>query len=86
MKKVTVRFTNGQYARLQEAAKVLGHNVTIEDIVASGAMYGIDMSGSERQEAIDATLWSIREYVDRRRTYSETERETKGKGRGLAAA
>lgn len=64
---IPVRFTASQLARLQRAARVIGRKTTIEELVVSGALSGLDMAASLKADAIESTLGQVRCYARQRR-------------------
>lgn len=74
LKTVTVKFTPDQLLRLGDAAAIIGNGVTVEDLIVSGAMHGIDCEADVLEDAIEGTLSCVENYARQRRTVPNVER------------
>jgi len=63
----TVHFTTAQLTRLRNAAVIVG--CSVEELIVSGAMHGLDCGGDGLNDAKAGLLWSVESYARQRKTF-----------------
>lgn len=78
---IAPRFTDEQWARLREAARLVEaqtnlRKVTVEELIVAGAMSLLDLSASGVRDGAEAVALEIEAYARRRETFAEPEHGT----------